>query len=131
MDVIFMQSFGNTGQIINLEGTLMEHDLPIADFRFSDGKLIYLKEYPENGDAYFDLWTPGSLTEKELQSFLSYRVPVWRRPSVQMACRRMGILPRSADQYIQKVHGVWGDDHFWIRFPSDGSICWDDVKIRD
>ena len=115
----------------DLEGTLMEHDLPIVDFKFICGKLIHMKEYPENGDAYFDLWTPGSLTEQDLQDFLSYRVPVWHRPSVQRVCKQLGVIPGKVDQYIRRVHGVWGDDHFWVRFPDDADICWNDVKIRD
>lgn len=126
-----LQSEARSSHVMELEGTLMEHDLPIADFRFSGGKLVYIKEYPENARFYLDLWTPGNITEKQLQDFFTYRVPAWHRPSVQRACKAGGILPGDIDGFIRRIHGVWGDDHFWIRFPGETSIKWDDVKIRD
>jgi len=119
------------GRVMELEGTLMEHDLPIVDFKFSCGKLVHKKEYPENAKVYLDLWTPGNITEKQLQDFFTYRVPAWHRPSVQRACKAGGIMPGDIDGFIRRLHGVWGDDHFWVRFPGEAALCWDDVKIRD
>lgn len=118
-------------RVMELEGTLMEHDLPIMDFRFSGGKLVYKREYPENAKVYLDLWTPGIVTEKQLQDFFTYRVPEWHRPSVQRACKLGGILPGDIDGFIRRIHGVWGDDHFWVRFAGEDTLRWDDVKIRD
>lgn len=120
-----------SGCVMDLEGTLMEHDLPILDFKFIGGRLVSKTEYPENGRAYLDFWTPGKVTEKQLQDFFTYRVPVWHRPSVQKACKAIGIHPGDIDGYIRKLHGVWSDDHFWVRFPGEADIHWDDIKLRD
>ncbi len=119
------------GRVMELEGTLMEHDKPIVDFKIAGGDLIRKKEYPENADAYLDLWTPGEIDTKQLQQFFTYRVPAWHRPSVQRACSRNGIIPGDIDGYIKKLHGVWGDDHFWVRLLGEESLRWDDVKLRD
>lgn len=31
----------HSSRVMDLEGTLMEHDLPIVDFKFAGGKLVY------------------------------------------------------------------------------------------
>ncbi len=120
-----------SGRVMELEGTLMEHDKPIVDFRIAKGQLVYKKEYPENANAYLDFWAPGKIGVEELQEFFTYRTPPWHRPSVQRACKKIGIMPGDIDGYIKKIHGVWGDDHFWVRLPGEDTLKWDDVKIRD
>jgi len=40
---------------MELEGTLMEHDHPIVDFKCAGGNLVYKKEYPENAKFYLDM----------------------------------------------------------------------------
>ncbi len=118
-------------RVMELEGTLMEHDKPIVDFKITGGDLVRKKEYPENASAYLDLWVPGEIDIRKLQQFFSYRAPAWHRPSVQRACKKSGIIPGDIDGYIKKLHGVWGDDHFWVRLPGEEALRWDDVKLRD
>ncbi len=119
-----------SGRVMELEGTLMEHEKPIVDFKIAGGQLVYKKEYPENANAYLDFWTPGEIGNEDLQEFFVYRTPPWHRPSVQRACKKNGILPGDIDGFIRKLHGVWGDDHFWVKFPGE-TLHWDDIKIRD
>jgi hypothetical protein len=116
---------------LEFAGTLMEHDKPIVEFKISKGELVYKKEFTENADAYLDLWTPGEITGEQLQSFFTYRIPAWHRPSVQRACKKSCIIPGDVEGFIKKTHGVWGDDHFWVRFQGDDALRWDDVKLRD
>lgn len=70
-----LQPEARNNRVIELEGTLMEHNFPIVDFPFAGGCLVYKKEYPENARLYLDLWSPGNITEKQLQDFFTYRIP--------------------------------------------------------
>lgn len=72
----------------------------------------------------------GKVTKKKVFDFLKDRCFPDTRENTDEILKELGLKSYVPLEICKKTHGLLFDDYTWLKFPEDGEIEYDDIRIR-
>ena len=72
-----------------------------------------------------------NVTPEDVLDFLEERCIPKSRANIKEILSSLGLSSYDPEAICRKTHGLMFDDYIWIRFPEDGELTYEEVKIRD
>lgn len=111
------------------EFTVYSKNRKVADVSIKD-KIPVVKQYTD--DPLVQVFPRGEETTiEDIFFFLKSRCYEDGRADLKEILQAAGMTSNDPWEWCRKTHGVTYDDFYWLRFPADGDLTWEEVKIRD
>lgn len=116
-------------KIENFAFTVLSRDKQIADVCIKDGELS-VETYTDN--RLIQVFPRGSdTTIADVYNFLRSRCYEDGRADLAEILKTTGMTSNNPWEWCRKTHGVTYDDFYWLRFPGEENLTWEEVKVRD